>query len=485
MNHKFNLYYLHMDCPLDGMSIYKALALGKDCIFLDSSKKDSHYSKYSIIGANPYLSIQYKSGQVLEKRPGSTKQVEVHDFFDYLHDLLKENTLDNPTDLPMIAGALGYLSYDLCEEIEELPHSAKPLYDIPDGYFVCYDNYIILDHVKDQVTVSGLGILEDSKKSVTAILDKISCVGDAKSTSSTSPIANSTSPISQDAIPEDMISEGDKRIPMVSPFTKSSYMEAVEIMRNYIEDGHIYIANMTHTFSGQYSKDPTLTYENLRRINPAPFSAYMPLEGFQILSSSPERFVDIRQGLVKTRPIKGTVPRGSSPEEDLTLRKQLEASEKDKSELLMIVDLERNDLSKVCTPGSVKVTELFKTEQYATVYHLVSTIEGRLKENYSAVHCIKAAFPGGSITGAPKIRAMEIIDELEANKRHLYTGSIGYFGFDGNADFNIVIRTMVLKDDQVHIGVGGGITWESDPASEYQETLDKAKALFATLNLDS
>ena len=208
-------------------------------------------------------------------------------------------------------------------------------------------------------------------------------------------------------------------------------------------------------------------YEKLRSINKAPFSAYMNFEDFQVISSSPERFLSVVDGKVHTRPIKGTRPRGENPKEDEENKEALINSDKDKSELLMIVDLERNDLSKVCTPHSVKVTELFKIEEYATVFHLVSTVEGRLKDGASSIKCIKECFPGGSITGAPKIRAMEIIEELEGLKRNLYTGSIGYFDIRGNCDFNIVIRTIIKKDNKAYFGVGGGITWDSNPEDEW------------------
>ena len=207
----------------------------------------------------------------------------------------------------------------------------------------------------------------------------------------------------------------------------------------------------------------------------------MNFEDFQVISSSPERFLSVVEGKVHTRPIKGTRPRGKNPKEDKENKEALINSEKDKSELLMIVDLERNDLSKVCTPHSVKVTELFKIEEYATVFHLVSTVEGRLKDGASSIKCIKECFPGGSITGAPKIRAMEIIEELEGLKRNLYTGSIGYFDIRGNCDFNIVIRTIIKKDNRAYFGVGGGITWDSNPEDEWFETIDKAKALMKVL----
>ncbi|NSA17276.1 anthranilate/para-aminobenzoate synthase component I [Clostridium saccharobutylicum] len=238
---------------------------------------------------------------------------------------------------------------------------------------------------------------------------------------------------------------------------------------------------MTRRIWCENNEHPFKIYEKLRSSNKAPFSAYMNFEDFQIISSSPERFLSIIDGVIETRPIKGTRPRGKNDEQDKKYREELMNSEKDKSELLMIVDLERNDLSKVCKPNSVKVKELFKIEEYVTVFHLVATVEGKLKEGISSVKCIRECFPGGSITGAPKIRAMEIIEELEKLKRNIYTGSIGYFDLRGNSDFNIVIRTIIKRENKAYLGVGGGITWESIEEEEWFETIHKAKALMGVL----
>lgn len=266
-----------------------------------------------------------------------------------------------------------------------------------------------------------------------------------------------------------------------SNFDKEEYKKAIASLKEYIRSGDVYIANMTRRIWCNNNEKPYEIYRKLRNTNKAPFSAYMNFKDFQIISSSPERFLSIIDGKVQTRPIKGTRPRGKDYQEDERNRNELMASEKDKSELLMIVDLERNDLSKVCKPKSVKVTELFKLEEYETVFHLVATIEGRLRENVSSVRCIRECFPGGSITGAPKIRAMEIIEELEKLKRNIYTGSIGYFDLRGNSDFNIVIRTIIKKGNKAYLGVGGGITWESIEEEEWLETIDKAKALMEVL----
>ena len=252
-------------------------------------------------------------------------------------------------------------------------------------------------------------------------------------------------------------------------------------MIRYIIEGDIYIVNMTQQLTVKSDKVPLDVFYDLRENNPSPFGGYFDYGDFQIVCASPERFLKMQKGHVNTRPIKGTRKRGETPEEDMLMRTELENSEKDKSELLMIVDLERNDLNRVCNPGSVKVTELFTVEEYATVFHLVSDIEGDLEESKNVMDLLEAAFPGGSITGAPKYRAMEIIDEMENNKRNLYTGSIGYLTLDGDCDFNIVIRTALHIDGKYYLGVGGGITAESDLEFEYEETLQKAKAVLQAM----
>ena len=244
----------------------------------------------------------------------------------------------------------------------------------------------------------------------------------------------------------------------------------------YLHAGDAYVVNMTQQLSLETSEDPYSIYRYLRTYNPAPFSAYLRAPGLDICCSSMERFMEIRSGHAVTRPIKGTRPRGRTPAEDLAYREELACSEKDLSELTMIVYLERNDLSITCEPGSIKTAGRFSVEAYPTVFHLVATVEGALREDRCAVDAVQAAFPGGSITGAPKIRAMQIIDELERSSRGLYTGSIGYFSDTGDCDLNIAIRTIVREGKRTSLGVGGGITVESDFDFEYDETLQKALA---------
>lgn len=434
------------------LEVYNVFKDETDTILLDSSKEDKTLSKFSFIGLNPFMTFEAKGNTCL------IDDVEViGEPFDVLEKLIEKYKISEEvySHIPLISGAIGYISYDVCRILEELPNSSMEDFDISDIKFIFYNNIIIFDLYNNKQYITSLKGIDEE---IDLIINKI------KSTVH---------------IEEYKVKETRKNF--ISNFNKSEYKTAITTMKNYIVSGDIYIANMTQRFYTDSTEDSFEIYKKLRSINKAPFSAYMNFNDFQIISSSPERFLEVNNRKVVTRPIKGTRPRGKNKEEDKKNSLELLNSEKDKAELLMVVDLERNDLSKVCKPHSVKVTELFKLETYATVFHLVSTVEGELKDEVSAIKCIKECFPGGSITGTPKIRAMEIIEELEALKRNIYTGSIGYFDFRGNADFNIAIRTIIKKDNKAYFGVGGGITYDSNEEDEYNETLDKAKALMRVL----
>lgn len=449
---------IELDNYYDSFNVYKLFEQNKDAIFLDSSKEDKHLSKYSFIGINPYIRFLSKGNEVIID-DNIYKDV---DPFDKLEELLNKYKLEYESDIPFISGAIGYFSYDIGRMLEELPDTSKELISLPDSIFVFFDNLIIFDLQNKKTYITGYGQLKESKKSIEDIKNKI--IDDYKD-------------VNENHIKSDNINYNK----FYSNFNKEEYEESINKLKSYIKEGHVYVANMTRAIWCENNEDPFNIYKKLRSVNKAPFSAYMNFGDFQIISSSPERFLSIKDRKVETRPIKGTRPRGADKAEDDKNRNELINSEKDKSELLMIVDLERNDLSKVCKPKSVNVTEMFKIEEYATVFHLVCTIEGILKDDTSAVKCIKECFPGGSITGAPKIRAMEIIEELEKVKRNIYTGSIGYFDLRGNSDFNIVIRTIVKQGNKCCLGVGGGITYESIESEEWFETIDKAKALMGVL----
>lgn len=441
---------IELNTSLELYQIFEYLNDNKNASLLDSSKKESEYSRYSFIGVNPFLTFKSKGNNIYIDNVHY-----VGDPFEYLNKLINEFKMECKNDIPLISGAIGYFSYDVYNIIENMKNKKfeTNYYDI---YFRFYSNIIIHDNVENKKFITSINGVESAK-----LLRK-----------------QIESFIFIDNTKYDYNNDFSK---FSSEFSKQTYMDAIKKMKEYIYEGHTYIANMTQSFNGTSSQKSYDIYKKLRKINPAPFSSYMNIEGLDIISSSPERFINIVSNKVETRPIKGTMPRASNNIEDKKNREILENSEKDKSELLMVVDLLRNDLSKVCSPWSVNVTELFSIEEYATVFHLVSSIEGTLKKENSTVDCMRACLPGGSITGTPKFRTLEIIEELEKCARGLYTGSLGYFDFRGNCDFNIIIRTIIKEDENISFGVGGGITIESIEESEYYETLDKAKALMRVL----
>ncbi|MBU3153461.1 aminodeoxychorismate synthase component I [Clostridium estertheticum] len=438
---------------LDGFDIYSLFKENLDTILLDSVRDKETLGRYSFIGVNCFFKFKSKNGMCNtfgEAYAGNT--------FEELNKILKEYHIENNTELPFVAGGMGYFSYDLGRELEELPNIAKEDIDIPHCCYNFYDNIIIIDNLKKNTYISALGILKSQKDSIYDIKGRI----------------QNGNKVRYEKV-------GDIKNEFISDFQKSQYINTLSKVRSYIKSGDIYITNLSQRYSCSIKRNAYEIYKDLRHINPAPFAAFMNFEDFNIICSSPERFLSIKDRMVETRPIKGTMPRGKDVDEDNRNKNILINSEKDKAELLNVVDLERNDLSKVCKPNSVKVTQLFKLEEYSTVFHLVSTVVGKLKEEVGPIECIKACFPGGSITGTPKIRSMEIIEELEPVRRNIYTGALGYLGFDGNVDLNIVIRTILIKGNKAYFGVGGGITWDSNEESEYDETLDKARALMRVL----
>ena len=439
-----------INTKLNSFEIYTIFRNEDNSFILDSAMDPKKLGRYSFIGFNPFKIIKYKN----------TKENPL----DNLRNELNKYKVENNTHLPFIGGAVGYLSYDLGNYIEHLPRTAKDDTNVYDLYFGLYNLVIVVDHLENKTYIAtpNLNIEKEEK----LIID----------------IENKIKKAEINGIEEICYEEKNvEPIKLNSNFTKASFENSVRKVQDYIRQGDIYQANLTQRFNGKTTLSSYELYRDLRKVSPAPFGALLNFEHSKILSNSPERFIKCIDNRIETRPIKGTRPRGKTIEEDLRLQDELRNSEKDRAELLMIVDLERNDIGRVSKIGSVKVPELFVIEPYANVNHLVATVEGRLKDNLDCIDVIKATFPGGSITGAPKIRAMEIIDELEPTQRNVYTGSIGYIGFNGDMDLNIAIRTIIKQGENVYFQVGGGMTWDSNPEDEYQETLDKAKSIMKAL----
>ena len=360
-------------------------------------------------------------------------------------------------DVPFAGGALGYWSYDLARCTMSLPSVAQDAEHLPNMAIGLYDWALVVDHRQKTARLVSHRRYAETDALLPQILQRLQCI--APTPSGSFHVHGS----------------------IAFNFTRDSYRKAFDAVQGYLREGDCYQVNLAQRFSAQASGDALEAYFELRSIGPAPYSAFLNLSQAQILCASPERFLSLRAGHVETKPIKGTRPRGGDAESDRRLADELGRHPKDRAENLMIVDLLRNDLGKSCAPGSVRVPRLFEVESYANVHHLVSTVEGELEPGRDALDLLRDCFPGGSVTGAPKQRAMEIIEQLEPHRRGVYCGVIGYVGFDGNMDTNIAIRTLVYSEGEIRGWAGGGLVADSQCEAEYQETLDKASAMLALL----
>jgi len=450
---------------------------------LDSGMDPRRLGRYSFLGCDPFLVLSSRGRNVRVDCGDRILDFDA-DPLDCLRDLLRRYHLTGRPGLPpFFGGAVGYLAYDLGRLLEVLPRWAEDDLGLPELYLGFYDAVVAIDHLQNRSFIISTGLPEvEPALSRRRALDRLEELKDLV----TGPVSRLTELYSDGLQGDGPMRSAANRVSSVrgslkSNFTPEEYCGAVTRAKEYIAAGDIYQVNLSQRFTADLTVPPVQLYRRLREINPAPFASYLDFGELQVVSASPERFLKLGGRQVETRPIKGTRPRGADPAADWLNREALWNSEKDRAELLMIIDLERNDLGRVCQIGSVKVPELYTLESYATVHHLVSTVTGVLPPDRDVVDLLKAAFPGGSITGAPKIRAMEIIEELEPVRRGIYTGSIGYIGFNGDADLNIVIRTLIAHRDRVYLQVGGGIVADSVPEQEYQETLDKGRALFDAL----
>ncbi len=445
-------------------------------LFLDSAADPERLGRYSFLSAAPVEVVRSKGSG------GATA-------LDRARALLAPHAGPAMLGLPPFQGGIaGYLAYDYGAVLERLP---APRYDdlnLPDAVLGLYDWVIAWDHAESRAWLISTGLPATGGAKVERATERMQWVqrmlkgptGGAPGRPRQADPKHASAPHAPSypvAGTEHAIGIG-----LRSSFTHRGYLDAVTRVREYIVAGDIFQANLSQRFEVPLEEDPWHLYRRLREVNPAPFAAYLEFDGVTVASASPERFLRVdTAGHVETRPIKGTTPRGLSPQHDAALSRALRDSEKDRAENLMIVDLLRNDLSRVCRPGSVRVPELFALERYRTVHHLVSTVVGDLAPGRDTTDLLAAAFPGGSITGAPKVRAMEIIAELEPSRRGIYCGSIGYLSVTGAMDTSIVIRTLVAAGGRVTFSAGGGIVADSDPESEYQETLHKARALITAL----
>ena len=385
-----------------------------------------------------------------------------------------EQLVRGDCDVPYPCGAFGWLSYDVARELEHLPGSARDDRGLPRLQVGVYDTVVAWEEPRTDGEVE-LRITACPRIEPSETLDAAYDRGLAKARSLVRRIEEGDPGVDD---PPPTVG----RIPFESETGREAYADRVRRVKEYVRDGDTFQANVSHRLTAPAAVHPVETFEALRRVNPAPYSGLIEFPGIDLVSASPELLLSVEGDRIVTEPIAGTRPRGDDSEEDAALEDDLRTDEKERAEHAMLVDLERNDLGKVGSYGSVEVSEYRRVDRYSEVMHLVSKVEGRLREDASLVDAIAAVFPGGTITGAPKPRTMEIIDELEATQRGPYTGSIGVFGFDDRATLNIVIRTLVRHADSYHLRVGAGIVHDSEPEREYDETLDKARALITAVD---
>ena len=443
----------------DSGALFEAIADMPWAVFLDSGLHHPAQSRYDILAAQPYIRLITRGN--LTEIHGDSVELSREDPFALVRRLLEPDARSRSA-FPFAGGAIGYWGYDLARRIERMPAVAEDRERIPEMAVGIYDWAVVVDHVERRTFIVSHARDPETDHKWDALVRLFA-----------------SPPVERSRVPFHITS------PISSNLTRESYARAFGRIKQYIADGDCYQVNLAQRFGASAAGDPWLAYQALRVLNPAPFSAYLSTPFAHVLSTSPERFLKVEDERVEAKPIKGTRPRAGHARVDAELAEVLRASEKDRAENVMIVDLLRNDLSKSCRLGSVRVPRLFDVETFATVHHLVSTVAGELREDRDAIDLLRGSFPGGSITGAPKLRAMEIIEELEPHRRGVYCGAIGYIGCDGNMDLNIAIRTLVFSRGEIRFWAGGGIVADSTLEEEYQETFDKAAAMLKLLQQSS
>ena len=450
-------------------NLYKFILVKKNSFIFESVEKGTIRGRYTIIGFNPDQILNIENNKIVINN-FKKKQIIKKDVLKYLNDLLENFKVKSPNNLPRMASMLvGYFSYDIIRLIEKIPNKCKNDIKIPDIRLIRPKSLVIYDNFKKKIFYLQ-NIFKDEQinnydlkyQSIKTTFKELKNFGKIK-------------------LPENF-HKNKKKIKIKSNISKTNFKRIVLKAKNYIKKGDIFQVVLSQRFEAEISKPPLEIYNTLRTLNPSPFMFYFNFDDFQILGSSPEILVRLLDGNVTIRPIAGTRPRGKNKKQDKKLTTELLKDPKEIAEHLMLLDLGRNDVGKISKMNSVKVTEKFKVEKYSHVMHIVSNVTGKLKKNSSLFKTFLSGFPAGTVSGAPKIRAMEIIDELEKSKRKLYAGGIGYF--TGNQDFDtcIALRTALIKDKKIYVQSGAGIVADSNPKNEFNETVNKAKALLKAIN---
>jgi anthranilate synthase component 1 len=473
---KANLVPVFRELPGDletPVSAFLKLQGNSPCFLLESVERGEQLGRYSFIGTNPSLTLKASLLQAEVVRQGKSEFISLNQGQDALHlvqELLSQHRVAAASGLPrFFGGAVGYMSYDMVRCFERLPEPDRDELDLPDCLFLFTDTLVIFDHVRHRIQViSNARIHGEASLAYEEAVAKIDALIDALSRR----LIQATSQVSKSC-----------QAGLESNFTPEQFCTAVKAAKEFIAAGDIFQVVLAQRLHRRTSAKPFSIYRALRMLNPSPYMFYLDFGAFQLIGSSPEMLVKSEEGKAETRPIAGTRPRGKSEAEDKALIEQLLADPKERAEHVMLVDLGRNDLGRVCRYSTVKVPLYMSIEKYSHVIHIVSSVLGDLMEGQDAFGLLRAAFPAGTVSGAPKIRAMEIINELERLKRGPYAGAVGYFSFNGNMDTCITIRTIVMKGDSVYLQAGAGIVADSEPIVEYYETLSKIGALEQAVSL--
>lgn len=458
-----------VDTPI---SVYLKLRGLGPSFLLESVEGGEHLARYSFIGTQPRAILRSYANHVIYEGEGRWEDVQLAsgDVLDVLRAHLPHYEGGLPDGLPRFTGgAVGYMGYDLVRSFERLSAGPPDTRGLPDSLFLLCDRIVAYDHVKHRLLlIAHAGRDPASMDEAEAALDEMAAR------------LRRPVPVRLSALPKARAAEAA----FESAFTREAFEAAVYRTKEYIVAGDIFQAVISRCIHRRTQAQPFDIYRTLRQVNPSPYMFYLELpDGLRLVGSSPEVLVRLEDGIVETRPLAGTRPRGKTPSEDEALARELLADPKERAEHVMLVDLARNDVGRVCRYGSVTTPVMMEIERYSHVMHIVSDVQGELASNKDAFDVLRACFPAGTVSGAPKVRAMQIIDELEPERRGPYAGAVGYFGFSGNMDTCIAIRTIVIKGDRVYLQAGAGIVADSDPAREFEETANKLKALSQAIEL--
>jgi anthranilate synthase component I len=459
-----------METPV---SAFKKIDNGQSAFLLESIEGGEKWARYSFLGSGPGKIFRSR-GRHYEVLDGGKVLLsgESDDPLVQLKDYLSRYSPVSIPDLPrFFGGAVGYLGYDMVRFIEELPDLNERQVGAYDCCFLITENLLIFDNMRQKIKIVSNVHLEDGEDAAVAYQRGVSAI-DALIDQLRQPL-----PLRLASDP------GVRPAELQANFSHADFQEAVERCKEYIRAGDIFQVVLSQRFSGALAADPFDIYRALRTINPSPYMFFLRFGETLVIGASPEVLVRKEDERVEVRPIAGTRPRGATPELDRLLETELLADPKERAEHIMLIDLGRNDLGRVCRTGSVEVSELMVIERYSHVMHIVSNVRGLLEPGHDAFSVFRATFPAGTLSGAPKIRAMEIIEELEPCRREVYGGAVGYFSFSGNMDMAIAIRTLVVQKDRIHLQAGAGIVADSDPEAEYQETLNKARGVLKAINM--